>query len=338
MNAKIGENDATASSFHETTNRNGRFLLDLMDGCNLTNLSTSFQKKKGKLWTFQYPNGQKGQIDHILINKKWGNSAMNCEAYNTYHCLNSDHRPCSAKLRLCLRANKKHASTSTNYDWGLLMNDQTVKHAYTVEVKNRFQALQNQNTDTNAENMYQNIILAHEESGKSHIPIRKKKKKKNTWESDEVSKKRQALHKAFEQNRSNPTPQNNQIVQNAKEELDWAYLKEQENYIKNQVKKLENAHQNQKTKLVWNIVNEISARKNSKKGQIRAKNPEERIKLWKKHFKNLLGQPPNIEDKTVEKVFEPLPIVTADFTEDELLKAIKALKNSKAAGLDGIPC
>ena len=40
-----------------------------------------FTKRKGKLWTFTYPNGVRAQLDHIMINKKWRNSALNCEAY-----------------------------------------------------------------------------------------------------------------------------------------------------------------------------------------------------------------------------------------------------------------
>ena len=100
---------------------------------------------------------------------------------------------------------------------------------------------------------------------------------------------------------------------------------------------IENAHLNNKARLAWDTVNEISGRKNTKKGQIRAESPEERIELWKKHFENLLGKPPVINDCPIEKVFETLPIETNDFTEIELVKAIQSLKNNKAAGLDGIP-
>jgi len=71
MNAKIGKREAVVSSFHENTNRNGQLLLDLMKECNLVNISTSFSKNYGKLWALIYPNGNRAQLDHILINRKW---------------------------------------------------------------------------------------------------------------------------------------------------------------------------------------------------------------------------------------------------------------------------
>jgi len=127
MNAKIGKREAVVSSFHENTNRNGQLLLDLMKECNLVNISTSFSKNYGKLWALIYPNGNRAQLDHILINRKWQNSAMNSEVYNI---LNSDHRPCSVKLRLCLRANKKHKTYKLNHNWALLSNDENVSSLY----------------------------------------------------------------------------------------------------------------------------------------------------------------------------------------------------------------
>ena len=71
MNAKIGKSDCKGSNFHQITNRNGDFLLDLIKECDMIDLSTHFHKRNGKLWTFTYPNGERAQLDHILINKKW---------------------------------------------------------------------------------------------------------------------------------------------------------------------------------------------------------------------------------------------------------------------------
>ena len=41
----------------------------------LTYLSTNYQKREGKLWTYTYANNSKAQIDYVFINKKWKNSA-----------------------------------------------------------------------------------------------------------------------------------------------------------------------------------------------------------------------------------------------------------------------
>lgn len=77
---QIGKDNCKGTPYHEKTSRNGQHLLDIMSDCNLINLTTEYTKKPDKLWTLTYPNGLKAQLDHILINKKWKNSALNCEA------------------------------------------------------------------------------------------------------------------------------------------------------------------------------------------------------------------------------------------------------------------
>ena len=49
-------------------------------------------KREGKLWTYKYANNNKEQIDYVFINKKWKNSAMNCETYSSFEGVSSDHR------------------------------------------------------------------------------------------------------------------------------------------------------------------------------------------------------------------------------------------------------
>ena len=75
-------------SFHETTNSKSRLLIDHATSCNLLIANTIFKKRKGKLWT--YMNNSKSQIDYILIIRKWKNSLLNCEAYNTFSSIGSD--------------------------------------------------------------------------------------------------------------------------------------------------------------------------------------------------------------------------------------------------------
>ena len=54
FNAKIGKVDAKFT-YNGMTNRNGKEMLDLLVESDLKAINTCFQKKKGKLWTFQYP-------------------------------------------------------------------------------------------------------------------------------------------------------------------------------------------------------------------------------------------------------------------------------------------
>ena len=65
-------------------------------------------------------------------------------------------------------------------------------------------------------------------------------------------------------------------------------------------------------------VNEISGRKSSISGKLKANNQEERLQLWKKHFENLLGRPLNVNNETIIPLFlEELQIKKGNFTIDE---------------------
>ena len=122
MNAQIGKNGNNKYSLHNTSNRNGQHLTDFMIENRLACLNTNYQKREGKLWTYTHANNTKAQIDYVLINKKWKNSALNCEAYSSFEGVSTDHRIVTAKIRLSLRKNAKRTATTKHYDWALLNN------------------------------------------------------------------------------------------------------------------------------------------------------------------------------------------------------------------------
>ena len=103
MNAQIGKNGNNKYSLHNTSNRNGQHLTDFMIENRLACLNTNYQKREGKLWTYTYANNTKAQIDYMLMNKKWKNSELNCEAYSSFEGVSTDHRIITAKIRLSLR-------------------------------------------------------------------------------------------------------------------------------------------------------------------------------------------------------------------------------------------
>ena len=141
MNAKIGKNRNNKYSLHNTSNRNGQHLIDFMIENRLTYLNINFQKREGKLWTYTYANNSKAQIDYLFINRKWKNCAMNCEAYSSFEGVSSDHRIVTAKIRLSLRKNATRKATTKHYDWALL-NNRDIRDKYALELRNRFEALQ----------------------------------------------------------------------------------------------------------------------------------------------------------------------------------------------------
>ena len=120
MNAQIRKNGNNKYSLHNTSNRNGQHLTDFMIENRLACLNTNYQKREGKLWTYTYANNTKAQIDYVLINKKWKNSAMNCKAYSSFEGVSTVPRIVTAKIQLSLWKNAKRTATTKHYDWALL--------------------------------------------------------------------------------------------------------------------------------------------------------------------------------------------------------------------------
>ena len=81
MTAQMCKNANNKLGLHNSSNGKGEHLTDFTLENRLTCLDTKFQKRKGKLWTYTYANNTKSQLDYLFRNKKWKNSALNCEAY-----------------------------------------------------------------------------------------------------------------------------------------------------------------------------------------------------------------------------------------------------------------
>ena len=176
----------------------------------LTWLNTKFQKREGKLWTNTYANNTKTQIDYVFINKKWNNRALNCEAYSSFKSVSSDHRIVTAKIRLSLRRDTSRAITTVHYDWVPLHNkDIWDKSAFIL--RNKFDALQEKTETHNLES-----------HGRYY----------------QLEKKRSDLKTASKCHRNNPNNTNDLKLKKAQNELVNIYLKEQTEYIKNQIGKI----------------------------------------------------------------------------------------------------
>ena len=82
----------------------------------------------------------------------------------------------------------------------------------------------------------------------------------------------------------------------------------------------------------------MSGRKSTAKAKLKATNQQERIKLWKQHFENLLGNPPKVTHEPITRIIsKQLDIKQGLFTQEELDSVLRKIKNGQAADLDEIP-
>ena len=174
---------------------------------------------------------------YVFINKKWKNSAMNCEAYSSFEGVSSDHRIVTAKLRLSLRKNATRTATTKHYDWALL-NNRDIRDKYVLELRNRFETLQEKTEKGTPNDEYENFVDAHLEAALKCIPTKPRTKYRVPWETLVVREKRAHVKTASKSYRNNPTNTNARKLEKAQCQLAGICLKEQTEYIQNQIDKI----------------------------------------------------------------------------------------------------
>ena len=174
-NAQIGKNVNHKFSLHNSSNRNRQHLTDFTIENRLTCLNTNFQKREGKLWTYTCTNNTKTQIDYVFINKKWINSALNCEAYPSFEGVSSNHRIVAAKIRLSLRKDVTRTTTTVHNDWSVL-NNRHIRGKYALTLRKKFYALQGQTETHTPNDEYENFVNAHLEAAEECIPTKQRNK------------------------------------------------------------------------------------------------------------------------------------------------------------------
>ena len=334
-NAHFGPEDVKFT-FHNSTNKNGEYTLNLAQEENLSIINTRFRKKKGKLWTFLSDGTHhKSQIDYILINKKWVNSVKNVEAYNIFSSLGTDYRVITAKIRLSLRMSSAPKRRKV-YDWDLLKTDSKLQETYTKTISNKYQEL-NSSYTLDATEKYKNFIRANDETGEMLMPVKERRKSDNIQEKDNIVMARNKVRTAYDKYQANTNEINYQALRMEKNSLIDLYNAEYEKEFENLI---HNAEQSSRSnpRECWKIINDISGRNKSKKGKLAENSKEERINNWLKHFKDLLGKAPIVdgEGDEIPTIYEEINIKEGAFTMDEFKKVKFKITENKAAGPDRI--
>ena len=79
----------------------------------------------------------------------------------------------------------------------------------------------------------------------------------------------------------------------------------------------------------------MSRRKSTAKAKLKATSQQDRIHLWKQHFENLLGNPPEVTHEPIMRIIsKQLDIKLGPFTQAKLDSVLRKIKNRKAARSD----
>ena len=336
----IDPEDSLFTSNTKETNRNGEKLAYYAEEFQLLVTNTKFMKPANKLWTFQLPSGKRTQIDYVLVRKKWKNSIMNCQAYTSFSSVGSDHRVVSCTIRLSLRQSKKPIrNPMKEIDWKYVNATPEVSSAFTLEVRNRFDALAK--PDDDVETSYNNLISATQEIALEKLPKMKKQKEKPLSNHALINVARKAVREAAAKHELNPMRSSLRKLTKAQAQLDEAYVNAEAERIEKKLDQIGNLSSSNQHTAAWPTINDLAGRKSKPSIRIKGEFAEKRKESWLSYFLNLLGgQPPNtLGNRALPliQIAKLLDISTSTFTIQELEDAIKSFRGNKAPGLDNIP-
>ena len=98
INAQIGKNEHNKFCLHNSSNKQISHLKKRQHALILNS------RKRRENYGLTLTQIILKQIDYILINKKWINSTLNCEAYSSFEGVSSNHRFVIEKIRLSIYA------------------------------------------------------------------------------------------------------------------------------------------------------------------------------------------------------------------------------------------
>ena len=147
-----------------------------------------------------------------------------------------------------------------HYD-GTLLNNRDIRDKYVLELRNRFETLQEKTEKSTPNDEYEYFVNAHLEAAVKCIPTKLKTKYRVPWETLAVREKRALVKTASKNYRKKPTNTNARKLKKAKYQLAGIYIKKQTEYIQNQINKIRDSVEDRQSGIAWQIINEVSRKK-----------------------------------------------------------------------------
>ncbi|XP_025085353.1 uncharacterized protein LOC112558855 [Pomacea canaliculata] len=353
MNAKVG-NDNThverAMGRHGCgcMNENGERLVELCTMYNLVIGGTLFPHRNVHKLTWCSPNGRdSNQIDHLMINGSWRRSLLDVRARRGD--VGSDHHLVVADIKMKLRSTGRKSAAHRRFDVERLQ-DPKLKNAFTLQVKNRFQALADMTDicEANAESINQRwdlVRTVYQKSSETSLGLRGTKKKEcitpETWKAIE---ERRELKKKVTSTRSERLQEKFKLqYREMNQKVKRLARTDKRAYLNNLANEAEEAARKREQGKLYKITKTISGKFHStndapvkdKEGKLLTTEREQEAR-WAEHFREVLNRPPPSEEADIQEAIEDLDVNIAPPEKQEIITAIKSLKNRKAPGQDNL--
>ncbi|XP_073670704.1 uncharacterized protein [Paramisgurnus dabryanus] len=356
MNAKVGSADSgneRVMGRHGvgTMNHNGELFVDFCAMNDLVIGGTLFPHKESHKVTWRSPDGSvENQIDHIAISRRWRGTLQDCRIKRSAD-VGSDHHLLLATCRIRLAACRKKIWKTTKFNVEKLKNPET-KQEFLLTLANRYDALrynsdeeEEKGDDEGIETEWSIIKKAYTSTCEDVLGKIKREKKEwmsqDTWEK---VKERRSLKANIDNSRTRNQKANAMKLYNeADRKVKRNCRRDKRKWILSLATEAEEAASKHDMKTLYKITKTLGGRRRQinkpvkdKEGKLLA-TKEQQMERWREHFKEILNRLPPSDPPEIEPQTEMLDIQIEPPSKAEIHKAIRSLKNGKAAGPDGIP-
>ena len=325
FNAKVGDErveDIVGPWGLGDRNEQGEHLIDWCRRNEFVVSNTWYKNHPRRRYTWISPGDQiRNQIDFILVQKRFRNSVKSSKTMPGADC-DSDHVPVICRIEIKLKQLKKPKQPKFEIDF--VRTNQEMKTRFAVNVKNKFQVLENV---TEAEEMWDKIKESINEAITENVP-KKTRKKHKKWMTNDIlelmKERRQAKSNVEKYKRSN------EVIKKRCNEAKEKWLNEQCLEIER--------NQNRDSKYMHTKIKELSGKKGcSSSGCIKSKqgsilmDKQDVLDRWAEYIEELFEDERG-ERPVIKKELDGPPIL-----KEEVEDAIKKMKFGKATGPDNIP-
>ena len=323
-----------------TVNSNGIELLDLANRHDMILSNTIFKHKLAHITTWESParqigsirrNPYRNQIDYILTKTKDKHSIIDCRSHNGIETY-TDHR--LVKLTLNIKpttASKIKTNRPLNLDH---LKDKITRDKYAFNLEMKIMDKEHQNNNMSVQEQWDMIVDSSQKAAEEVLGFRTGKKFDNQ-EISQLSEKQKNLYQKFNSisdpgKRDQLRSERNQVINH----IHKLVRKEKEQAIEREIQDIENTKDD--SNRMYKAVRNLQRMKKKEPLLIKTEDglttdTDEQVKVISEFFKQMFTSAEACEIEAIP----PTPM-TIPFTEQEIHKAVKSLKNGKSPGIDNI--
>ena len=353
LNAKVGKDNTDYERVMGKhgigiRNDNGERLVEFCAMNNLVIGGTLFTHRDIHKLTWNSPNGRdRNQIDHLMINGMWRRSLLDVKTKRSAD-VGSDHHLVTACIKTKLKKTPPRQATQARFDTHRL-KDNTVKAAFVNDLQNRFQILQNiqeQEENINVDTAWKQVAALYTDSSKKEIGQRKKNIKKDWIQQktrDAIEERREIKKKMLQTKSPRLRERQEENYREAHRKVKLLARHDKRENMENLAEEAQEAATRGEQGRLYKITKQVCGKfKGSTGGPIKDQQGKlltierEQEERWVEHFREVLNRPSPEETPNILEAEEDLDISIDPPTKEEIVSAIKTLKNGKSPGRDNL--